>query len=196
MLLVTGVSNAFTPISGSTPVNLVGVDGRIINAIIDWSVTDLASYPAGQLPVGPNGAYVYEYVLHNLQTSTVKLDLLSVAAEEFASISSIGTYGSAPAFNAFTEITEWTPGTNQSAKFVFAKFTIPGAGSFGDGPLGIGADSYKLIFTSDYAPKIGTALVTGGTVGGTAPVPTPVPEPITAVLLGLGGLIASRRRLG
>jgi hypothetical protein len=196
LLLIAGASGAGTLASGNTTVNIVGVAGRKIDVKVDFLVEDLATYPPGQLPAGSSGVYVYEYILHNLSTSTVKIDLFSVAAELTASIDTIGTFGSAPAYNAFTEITEKDPsGQNQSAKFMFMKFTIPGGPTYGDGPLDIGADSYKLIFTSNYAPKIdGTAFVSGGTIGGTAIVPTPVPEPISALLLGIGGLAIARKR--
>lgn len=195
LLTIAGVSGAATLVSGDTTVNITGVAGRNIDLTVYFLVEDLATYPGAQLPAGANGAYVYEYILHNHDTSTVKVDLFSVAAELTASIETIGTYGSLPAFDAFTEITEKdASGMNQSAKFVFAQFTV-GPSTFGDGPLDIGGTSYKLIFTSDYGPKGGTAFISGGTIGGEAAVPTPIPEPGTVLLLGIGSLAAMRRRI-
>jgi|GEM_PF-3218819 len=191
LLLLAGVSGAATIISGGTLAHITGVGGRVIDVDIDYIVEDLATYPGGQLPGGSNGSYVYEYTLHNLGTSNVKIDLFSVAAELNASIMNIGTYGSPPAVNALTEITDLTPGVNQSAKFSFVKFD-----QLGLTPLGIDQYSYKLIFTSDYYPGMGYAFVSGGSIGGEiANIPVPVPEPVSAVLLAIGGLAFFRKRL-
>ncbi len=196
LLLIAGVSSAATLESGNVTTQITGLAGRVIDVKVDFLVEDLATYPASQLPAGSNGAYVYEYILHNLGTSTVKIDLFSVAAELTASIDTIGINGTAPAYMAFTEITEKDAGgMNQSAKFMFMKFTVPGGPTYGDGPLGIGADSYKLIFTSNFAPQDGTGLISGGTISGIVVLPTPIPEPISALLLGFGGLVIARKRI-
>lgn len=148
---------------------------------VDYAVYAPGAY-SGLLTL-PTDEYVYAYQLFNSSNSDVSMDSLTIGlspgitASNAFSDPSIGTTGGAMSAGAgFT--------MSQSVMYMFFQ------------PVTAGSKSTALVFTSEYGPQMGGAVVSGGISGGTViSLPTPsVPEPATIALLGFGAAALLRRK--
>jgi hypothetical protein len=125
--------------------------------------------------------YVYTYKIFNAADSTVGIDYFSVGLSPDVQVT-ISPWCSP---SGSEDIIPMPFLASTSVLYIF--------------PTGIeaGGNSATLLFASDCGPGIemGIGVVAGGVAGGeNVPLPSPTPEPATFSLLGIGALLALRRR--
>lgn len=128
--------------------------------------------------------YVYAYQVSNSASSTVGIDYFSVGLSPDAPVPNVA-YDSAMSFAI-------PGGCNPSMHFKLPESVIY---LYLTDNIGAGQCSMTLLFTSNYGPEMAYGYVSGGAMGGeNVELPSPVPEPATFSLIGIGALLAFRRR--
>jgi hypothetical protein len=190
LLLVTAQAVTATPLPNpiyqSGPITSHIQSGlRIADVTVNAYVWNLADYklvnPTFELT---DGSFVYEYLVHNLSTSTVSLSMFQVAISGPQAINDISTMG--------------TVGGIPADAVILDADTLPSANYFFNlkPALTPNMTSCKLVYTSDFGINTGGSATIGGGGGISSDIqmPTPVPEPVSALLLGIGGLALARKR--
>jgi hypothetical protein len=160
-----------------------------ISANVDFSVYAPGhfnlSYP-GQDPSGGT-QFVYAYEVFNTGTMPATASPISIFTEGLLPNSAAANIealplvaGQQPDNSSFTGL----PPT--SARW---DYTVHN--------LGLGANSWILLYTSPHGPTFQPGSVQGGGLSNTQNLPSPVPEPSTLILLAIGGsaLLMFRRRM-
>jgi hypothetical protein len=132
-------------------------------------------------PSNGGDSYVYAYQLFNVGTSNVNVNNLVINLIASSTVGVLTTDGYIGRTGGVVPLSksaaEWD--------FCYQSFSPD-------------KHSVVLLFTSDYAPTMGTASFRAGDISGTfnVPVPfsTPTPEPVTIGLLGLGFAGLLRRK--
>lgn len=128
--------------------------------------------------------YVYAYQFFNNDTSEIGIDFFSV-----------GVLPDITVFNVLDDplFAYGVPGgVRPSVEFALTESVLY---LFQLDNVAADEHSSVLLFTSDREPMMGAGVVSGGITGGViVELPTPAPEPVTVALLGLGAMLAARRR--